>query len=74
MPTAMFPVAKAHKVEVKEVDVVALRKRLGLSQGKFQRRNGSAIGNRGFVTPKDLARILLKVIDREPEAVMRALR
>lgn len=61
-----------------EVDVRALRKRLGYSQAQFSRRFGFAIDalqdwEQHRRTPDRTARILLKVIDREPNAVTRAL-
>ena len=61
-----------------EVDVKALRERLGYSQSQFSRRFGFAIDalqdwEQHRRTPDRTARILLKVIDREPNAVTRAL-
>jgi putative transcriptional regulator len=61
-----------------EVDVAAIRKRLGYSQSKFSRRFGFSIDalqdwEQHRRTPDRTARILLKVIDREPTAVSRAL-
>lgn len=61
-----------------EVDVKALRKRLGYSQSQFSRRFGFAIDavqdwEQRRRTPDRTARILLKVIEREPDAVSRAL-
>jgi putative transcriptional regulator len=61
-----------------EVDVKALRKRLGYSQSQFSRRFGFAIDalqdwEQHRRTPDRTARILLTVIAREPEAVSRAL-
>ena len=61
-----------------EVDVKALRKRLGYSQSQFSRRFGFAIDavqdwEQHRRTPDRTARILLKVIEREPNAVSRAL-
>ncbi len=61
-----------------EVDVKALRKRLGYSQSEFSRRFGFSIDalqdwEQHRRTPDRTARILLTVIDREPEAVTRAL-
>jgi len=61
-----------------EVDVKAIRTRMGLTQAAFAARFGFA---RATVTdweqkrrrPEASARILLTVIDREPEAVERAL-
>ncbi len=69
----------AHKVEIHEVDVAALRKRLGLSQLRFAATFGfspKTVRNweQGLRHPEGPARILLQVIEREPEAVMRALR
>lgn len=68
-----------HKVEIREVDVAALRKRLGLSQTRFAATFGfspKTVRNweQGLRYPEGPARILLQVIEREPEAVMRALR
>ncbi|MFI4987384.1 MAG: helix-turn-helix domain-containing protein [Alphaproteobacteria bacterium] len=61
-----------------DVDVVAIRKRLGLSQGEFAARFGfklDALQNweQGRRRPEGPARALLRVIEREPEAVQRAL-
>jgi len=61
-----------------EVDVKAIRQRLGLSQGAFADRFGfSASAVKDWEQkrrrPEAAARILLTVIDREPEAVERAL-
>lgn len=61
-----------------EVDVAAIRKRLGLSQGEFAARFGfklDALQNweQGRRRPDGAARAFLRVIEREPEAVRRAL-
>jgi len=61
-----------------EVDVKATRRRLGYSQAQFSRRFGFAIDalqdwEQHRRTPDRTARILLTVIEREPEAVSRAL-
>lgn len=69
----------AHKVKVRDVDVAGLRKRLGLSQDKFAAIFGisaKTVRNweQGVRHPEGPARVLLQVIDVEPEAVMRALR
>ena len=60
------------------VDVKAIRKRLGLTQVAFAQRYGfelSSIRNweQGRRQPEGPARLLLLVIDKEPEAVHRAL-
>lgn len=62
----------------KPVDVAALRNRLGLSQAGFARAFGVSVGTiqnweQARRTPEGPARTLLRVIEREPEAVMRAL-
>jgi putative transcriptional regulator len=61
-----------------EVDVRAIRRRLGLSQTGFAMRYGlSPAAVRDWEQhrrrPEPAARILLKVIEKEPEAVERAL-
>lgn len=60
------------------IDVKAIRERLGLSQPEFASRFGfelSAVQNweQGRRQPAGAARAFLKVIEREPEAVQRAL-
>ncbi len=62
----------------KQVDVKAVRKRLGLSQAAFAARFGVSIGTlrdweQKRRRPEGPARVLLTVIDREPKAVERAL-
>ena len=62
----------------KQVDVKAVRKRLGLSQTAFAARFGVSIGTlrdweQKRRRPEGPARVLLTVIDREPKAVDRAL-
>jgi putative transcriptional regulator len=61
-----------------EVDVAAIRKRLGLSQGEFAAQFGfklDAVQNweQGRRRPDGAARAFLRVIEREPDAVQRAL-
>lgn len=60
------------------VDVRAIRRRLGLSQAQFSQRFGFALTavqnwEQGRRQPEAAARLFLTVIDREPEAVQRAL-
>ncbi len=60
------------------VNVKAIRRRLGYSQSKFARTFGfnlDAVQNweQGRRTPDLTARALLRVIEREPDAVRRAL-
>lgn len=61
-----------------QVDVRAIRNRLGLSQADFADRFGFKVPTlqdweQGRRRPEASARVLLTVIDREPEAVRRAL-
>jgi putative transcriptional regulator len=61
-----------------EVDVRAIRRRLKLSQPKFAETFGFSVGRirdweQGRFSIDAPSRVLLTVIDREPEAVMRAL-
>jgi len=70
--------ATAHQVRVADVDITHLREKLGLSQDRFAALFGLSsrtVRNweQGVRHPEGPARILLQVIDREPEAVMRAL-
>jgi len=69
---------RAHIVEVPAVDVRAARKKLGMSQDRFARSFGVSAATvrnweQGRRRPEGPARVLLAVIDREPEAVRRAL-
>lgn len=69
----------ASRVVVPEaVDVAALRLKLGLSQVRFAERYGLSVATvrdweqkRRY--PDQAARVLLKIIEREPEAAERAL-
>jgi putative transcriptional regulator len=61
-----------------EVDIKALRRRLGLSQRQFAQRFGfelDALQNweQGRRRPEGPARILLKVIEHDPDTVQEAL-
>ena len=61
------------------VDVLAIRKRTGLSQDGFAKRYGFSLHavrdwEQRRRVPEAAARTLLVVIDREPQAVERALR
>jgi putative transcriptional regulator len=60
------------------VDVRAIREKLGLSQSAFAARYGFSIGRvrdweQGRSAMDTPSRILLTVIDKEPEAIERAL-
>lgn len=73
---------KAHgreqRVEVPVVDVRAVRERLGLSQSEFAEAFGVSVATvrnweQGRRIPRGPARVLLNVIEQEPEAVQRVL-
>lgn len=61
-----------------EIDVRAIRTQMGLSQEAFAERFGFAVATvrdweQKRRRPEASARVLLRVIEREPEAVQRAL-
>jgi putative transcriptional regulator len=61
-----------------KMDVRKIRARLGLSQEAFAETYGFALSavrdwEQGRRTPERSARILLKIVEKEPEAVTRAL-
>ena len=61
-----------------KVDVRKIRTRLGLSQEAFAETYGFAVSavrdwEQGRRKPERSARILLKIVEKEPEAVTRAL-
>jgi putative transcriptional regulator len=70
---------RKYRVHVPEkIDVRKIRRRLGLSQEAFALKYGFALSavrdwEQGRRTPERSARILLKIVDKEPEAVSRAL-
>lgn len=71
--------ATVHRVMVEDVDVKALRDKLRLSQDKFASAFGVSAKTvrkweQGLRRPTGAARVLLKVIEQEPNAVRRALR
>ena len=61
-----------------EIDVKAIRRKLGMTQAEFARSFGFGLDTvqnweQGRRRPEGAARAFLKVIDREPDAVRRAL-
>jgi putative transcriptional regulator len=69
---------RLRRVYVPNIDVAATRARLGLSQGDFAAAFGVSAATvrnweQGRRRPDGPARVLLAVVDREPEAVLRAL-
>src|SRR5437764_1372813 len=69
----------AYRVHVPaEVDAKSIRRKLGLSQDEFAARFGIPVATlrdweQKRRRPEGTGRVLLTVIDREPEAVARAL-
>lgn len=71
--------ARVHKVALKPVDIQRARKRLGLSQDQFALAFGVSASTlrkweQGQRSPTGAAGTLLKIIEREPQAVVRALK
>jgi putative transcriptional regulator len=70
---------RRYRVHVPErVNVKRIRQRLGLSQEAFAQTYGFALSavrdwEQGRRKPERSARILLRVVEKEPEAVTRAL-
>jgi putative transcriptional regulator len=70
---------KRYRVHVPEnIDVKKIRSRLGLSQADFAATYGFALSavrdwEQGRRRPERSARILLKIVQKEPKAVTRAL-
>ena len=67
---------RAHIPET--VDVKSIRQRMALTQAAFAAQFGFSVGTvrdweQGRKQPEPTSRVLLKVIDKEPEAVLRAL-
>ena len=65
-----------HKPET--IDVKAIREKTGLSQQAFCAAFGVSLGTlrhweQGLRSPRGPARVLLKVVDRDPEAVIRVV-
>ena len=70
--------AEEHRLEVPVVDVQAIRAELGLSQAQFAAAFGISVATlrnweQGRRIPRGPARLLLAIIEREPEAVQRVL-
>ena len=62
--------------EPEAIDVKAIRKKTGMSQQKFCATFGISLGTlrhweQGLRSPRGPASVLLKVVDNDPEAVIR---
>ncbi|MCP4399681.1 MAG: helix-turn-helix domain-containing protein [bacterium] len=69
---------KAIVYEVSPLDVKAIRHHVGMTQTEFASAFGISVGTlrhweRGDRTPRGPARVLLNVVAKEPQAVLRAL-
>ena len=65
-----------HKPEI--IDVQAIRAKTGMSQQRFCATFGISLGTlrhweQGLRSPRGAARVLLKVVDNDPKAVIRAI-
>ena len=70
---------RVHQVAIEPVDVRAVRKKLNLTQEQFAvllgiSTSGLRKWEQGQRQPTGAARTLLRIMDREPEAVARALK
>lgn len=64
--------------EPEPIDVKAIRKKAGMSQQRFCATFGISLGTlrhweQGLRSPRGPARVLLKVVDHDPNAVIQAL-
>jgi putative transcriptional regulator len=64
--------------EPKTIDVKAIRKKTGMSQRRFCATFGISLGTlrhweQGLRSPRGPARVLLKVVDHDPNAVIHAI-
>ena len=72
------PGIKVHSIDVGSVDAKAIRKKLDLTQDEMATVLGTSPSGykkweQGKRQPSGAARTLLRVMDKEPEAVLRAL-
>jgi putative transcriptional regulator len=79
MPRVSARVLASTKVPTKPSDIQKARKRLGFSQDQFADAFGASASTlrkweQGQRSPTGAAKTLLKIIEREPEAVVRALK
>jgi len=65
-----------HKME--SIDVKAIRKKTGMSQQKFCSTFGISLGalrhwEQGLRSPRGTARVLLKVVEHNPDAIIESI-
>ena len=68
--------AKKHRIE--PIDVQSIREKTGMSQQRFCATFGISIGTlrhweQGLRSPRGAARVLLKVVEHNPKAVIKAI-
>ena len=68
--------AKEHRMEA--LDVKAIREKTGMSQQRFCATFGISIGTlrhweQGLRSPRGAARVLLRVVEHNPKAVIKAI-
>jgi len=72
------PGMRIHHIDVEKVDAKSVRRKLKLTQDRMAMLLGTSTSGyrkweQGQRVPSGAARTLLKVMDREPDAVLRAL-
>lgn len=70
--------AKAQEHRMESMDVKAIRAKTGMSQQRFCAAFGISIGTlrhweQGLRSPRGAARVLLRVVDHNPRAVIKAI-
>ena len=70
--------ANARQHHMEAIDVRSIREKTGMSQQRFCATFGISIGTlrhweQGLRTPRGAARVLLKVVDHNPKAVIKAV-
>jgi putative transcriptional regulator len=78
MQGVSVPGIRVHEIEIEDIDARAVRKSLNLTQLQMAAILGTSVSGyrkweQGLRRPSGAARTLLRVMEREPEAVMRAL-
>ena len=71
------PKGKTRTHKIHRLNVKAIRKRVGMTQEQFASSFGIGLGTlrhweRGDRTPQGPARVLLKVIEKDPDTVLKA--
>jgi putative transcriptional regulator len=75
--TSGQPKGRTRTPKIHRLDVKAIRRKAGMTQGQFASSFGIGLGTlrhweQGDRSPRGPARILLKVIEKAPETVLRA--